>query len=69
MNRKRDKIARSQKIQEKQRVKRNVSRRKNAQFSVEKLNHRRNVIEAKNIELANKYIEELTRQFNIRRGK
>lgn len=56
-------------IQQRKREKRNAKRLENKQIRQERLNHRRNVIEAKNIELANKYIEELTRQFNIRRGK
>lgn len=59
----------AEKIQMRQREKRNESRRKNSKISKEVLNHRANVVEKKSIELANRYIEELTRQFNIKHGR
>ncbi len=69
MNRKRDKIARSQKIQEKQRVKRNESRRKNAHLSVEKLNHRKNIVEAKKKEIYDAWMQQIVQQFESQQKK
>jgi len=66
---KRDDKARSQKIQERQRVKRNASKRKNAHLSVEKLNHRRNAVEAKKSELIDLYMKEVVKQFESQQIK
>jgi len=63
MNRKRDKIARSQKIQEKRRNKRNESKRKNAHISVEKLNHRSNVVQAQKKEIFENWMKQVVEQF------
>lgn len=69
MNRSRDKKARSQKIQEKHRVKRNESRKKNAQIRQEKLNHRVNVVEAKKVEFFNKWIQQVAQDFESTHAK
>lgn len=67
--RRRDNKMRSQKIQERQRVKRNESKRKNAHIAKEKLNHRVNVVEAKKKELIDKWMSEVVKQFESQQQK
>ena len=63
MNNSRDKKARSQRIQEKHRVKQNANKKKNAKIAQEKLNHRVNVVEAKKRELFQKWMDMVNKQF------
>lgn len=69
MNNSRHKKERSQRIQEKHRVKRNESRKKNAQIRQERLNHRANTVEAKKVEFFNKWIQQVAQDFESSHAK
>jgi hypothetical protein len=50
-------------IQQKKREKRNASKKANGKIRQEKINHRVNVVEAKKVELLERWMGELVKQF------
>jgi hypothetical protein len=69
MNNGRHKKARSERIKERQRVKRNESKKKNAHLAKEKLNHRVNLIQAKKDEMIKVYMDQIVKQFESQQQK